>query len=74
MGRPLLLAALLPLCCGAQYAGTYPSSAPGPFSFPALGPGSPQPVLMDPGRVKMSQSVSMMATSGGGGSYSQTLY
>jgi len=39
-----------------------------------LGPGSEQPVLADPKRIRMSQSVSMSAGAGGGGSFSQTVY
>ena len=41
---------------------------------PALGPGSQQPVLMDPKKIQMHQSVSFSAASGGGSSFSQSLY
>jgi hypothetical protein len=75
MARRLLpLAALLaaPLC-QAQFSGTFPSATSSSGSFSALGPGSAQPVLVDPKRLHTSQSVTFSAMSGGGGSYSQSL-
>jgi hypothetical protein len=72
--RLLLLAALLTAqLCLAQFSGTFPSATSTTGSFPALGPGSAQPVLMDPRRMQMSQSVTFSAMSGGGGSYSQSM-
>jgi hypothetical protein len=41
---------------------------------PSLGMGSSQPVLMDPKRFQMQQSVSFSAASGGGSSFSQSFY
>jgi hypothetical protein len=71
-GKSALLFALLSASfCGAQFTGTFPAST-GSSPFSALGPGSAQPVLVDPRRLQTSQSVSMMAVSGGGGSYSQS--
>lgn len=72
MDRFTLLAVLLPLALThAQFSGTFPSA---PGGIPALGPGSEQPVLVNPKRMQMSQSVTMSAGSGGGGSFSQTFY
>jgi hypothetical protein len=67
MARRLLpLAALLaaPLC-QAQFSGTFPSATSSSGSFSALGPGSAQPVLVDPKRLHTSQSVTFSAMSGG---------
>lgn len=74
MSRRLLplVALLATQLCRAQFSGTFPSAA-SPGSFPALGPGSAQPVLTDPKRMQMSQSVTFSAMSGGGGSMTQSL-
>lgn len=73
-GRLLPLVALLAAqLCRAQFSGTFPSAASATGSFPALGPGSAQPVLVDPKRMRMSQSVTFSAMSGGGQSYSQSM-
>jgi hypothetical protein len=72
--RLFSLAALLAMqLCQAQFSGTFPSATSAAGSFPSLGPGSAQPVLMDPKRVQMSQSVTFSAMSGGGQSYSQSM-
>ena len=75
MSRRLLpLAALLAThLCRAQFSGTFPYAASSYGSFPALGPGSAQPVLVDSKRLQMSQSVTFSAMSGGGQSYSQSM-
>ncbi|HXP90439.1 MAG TPA: hypothetical protein VN931_05880 [Fibrobacteria bacterium] len=72
--RGLLLAVvLLPFAlCRAQFSGSFPlGSSPG--SFPALGPGSEQPVLADSRTFQMHQSVTVSAMSGGGGSLTQSM-
>ncbi|MBK9577179.1 MAG: hypothetical protein IPK50_04715 [Fibrobacterota bacterium] len=43
-------------------------------TFPTLGRGSEQPVLTDPKRMQVHQSVTFSAGSGGGSTYSQGLY
>ena len=75
MSRRLLpLAALLAAnLCRAQFSGTFPNAAYSSGSFPALGFGSAQPVLVDSKRMQMSQSVTFSAMSGGGGSVTQSL-
>jgi len=75
MSRRLLpLAALLAAhLCMAQFSGTSASAAGSYGLFSALGPGSAQPVLEDPKRLQMSQSLTFSAMSGGGQSRSQSL-
>ncbi len=43
-------------------------------TFPTLGRGSEQPVLTDPKRMQVRQSVTFSAASGAGSTYSQGLY
>ena len=42
--------------------------------LPSLGMGAAQPILVDPKRIQMSQSVTFSALSGGGSTISQSLY
>ena len=75
MARRLLpsTALLVAHLCLAQFTGTFPSATSASNSFPALGPGSAQPVLVDPKRLHTSQSVTFSAMSGGGGTMTQSL-
>lgn len=73
MGKTLRILVSTIAPCLAQMTGP---SSPG-FSkgtFPSLGRGSEQPVLTDPKRMQVHQSVTFSAGSGGGSSYSQGLY
>jgi hypothetical protein len=57
------------------FSSTFPSNpSAGSGVVGALGMGSPQPVLMDPKRFQMRQSVSFSAASGGGSTLSQSFY
>ena len=68
--RILLLAVT---SCLAQMTGpNAPAFSDG--TFPSLGRGSDQPVLTDPKRMQVRQSVTFSAASGGGSTYSQGLY
>jgi hypothetical protein len=69
----LFVALLLPFAlCRAQFSGSFPSGS-SLGAFPALGPGSEQPVLADSRDFQMHQSVTFDAMSGGGGSLTQSM-
>ncbi len=65
---------LLALCCSALAEGFSPSLSGPSGVVPSIGMGSSQPVLMDPKRFQMRQSVSFSAASGAGSTLSQSLY
>lgn len=72
--HPLLAVALCAGLCHAQLSGTYPGA---PFSygaFPALGPGSSEPVLADARKLQVSQSVTIASSYCRGASITQSLY
>lgn len=64
----------LALCSASLAQGFSPSLSAPSGVVPSLGMGSAQPVLVDPKRIQMRQSVSFSAASGGGSSFSQSLY
>jgi len=69
----LLAALLLPFASSrAQFTGSFPSGS-SLGSYPALGPGSEQPVLENSSDFQMHQSVTFAAMSGGGGSLAQSM-
>jgi hypothetical protein len=72
--RPLLLAILLlASLSSAQFAAGFANPATSSAAFPSLGAGSSEPVLTDPGKVRVDQSVTFAASSWSGGSSSAAL-
>jgi hypothetical protein len=70
----VFLIGLSTLCAVSLAQGFSPTLSGGSGVVPSLGMGSAQPVLVDPARFQMRQSVSFSAASGGGSSFSQSLY
>jgi hypothetical protein len=62
------------LCATSLAQGFSPLLSGSPGVVPSLGMGSPQPVLADPRRIQMQQSLSFSAAAGGGSSLSQSFY
>ncbi len=58
----------------ASAQGFSPTLSGNPGGLPSLGMGADQPVLVDPKRMEMRQSVTFSAASGGGSSMSQSFY
>lgn len=75
MVTPLRVCLTIPVLASAAFAqGFSPTLSGNPGGLPSLGMGADQPVLVDPKRMEMRQSVTFSAASGGGSSMSQSFY
>jgi hypothetical protein len=70
----VLLIWLSTLCAVSLAQGFSPTLAGPSGVVSSLGMGSSQPVVVDPKRIQMRQSVSFSATAGGGSSLTQSFY
>ena len=72
--HPLLAVALCAGLCHAQFSATFPGTSSSYGNYPALGPGSSEPVLVDPRKLQVSQSVTIASSYCRGASITQSLY
>lgn len=75
MVTPLRVCLTISIFASAASAqGFSPTMSGNPGGLPSLGMGADQPVLVDPKRMEIRQSVTVSAASGGGSSMSQSFY